>query len=509
MRITRNIATLTDLLEFPFEATLPAAFIRNGGKYDQITYAEFRSMICQNVNELEDRDWKGKRIAVAGESGCGWAISFFTILCKGGTAVLLDNKADPASANGLLARAECIAIMADNAFLSKTELNKCIDKIEFSNNYGDLCADISYETDAEFHKCLPETSAVIAFTSGTTGDSKFVQLTHRNLTRDIISVVDYFENFIGPNKIVLPAVPFYHLFGLSCGMLIPLYYGMTIGYTNGLKYLNDTLSTMRPHLIVTVPVILENMIRKFQIPNADSLNKKELLVKRFLGGNMEIIVSGGASLNEEIYSFFEDMGITVCNGYGMTECSPIITCNPIRKTKKGSVGKILNNEDKEIKLVDSEILIRGNIVMDGYLDNDTENKKVFSDGWFHTGDCGSIDSEGYLFITGRKKNLIILSDGNNVAPEELETLISSCELVTSVVVESKMNGRSEQLAAYIYPNQDFKERLSESQIEKEIRHFIKRINKKVPPYKRIAAIELLEKDFEKTALGKVKKIQEI
>ena len=203
------------------------------------------------------------------------------------------------------------------------------------------------------------------------------------------------------------------------------------------------------------------------------------------------------------------MGITVCNGYGMTECSPIITCNPIRKTKKGSVGKILNNEDKEIKLVDSEILIRGNIVMDGYLDNDTENKKVFSDGWFHTGDCGSIDSEGYLFITGRKKNLIILSDGNNVAPEELETLISSCELVTSVVVESKMNGRSEQLAAYIYPNQDFKERLSESQIEKEIRHFIKRINKKVSPYKRIAAIELLEKDFEKTALGKVKKIQEI
>ena len=125
MRITRNIATLTDLLEFPFEATLPAAFIRNGGKYDQITYAEFRSMICQNVNELEDCDWKGKRIAVAGESGCGWAISFFTILCKGGTAVLLDNKADPASANGLLARAECIAIMADNAFLSKTELNKC------------------------------------------------------------------------------------------------------------------------------------------------------------------------------------------------------------------------------------------------------------------------------------------------------------------------------------------------------------------------------------------------
>ena len=197
-------------------------------------------------------------------------------------------------------------------------------------------------------------------------------------------------------------------------MLIPLYYGMTIGYTNGLKYLNDTLSTMKPHLIVTVPVILENMIRKFQIPNADSLNKKELLVKRFLGGNMEIIVSGGASLNEEIYSFFEDMGITVCNGYGMTECSPIITCNPIRKTKKDSVGKILNNEDKEIKLVDSEILIRGNIVMDGYLDNDTENKKVFSDGWFHTGDCGSIDSEGYLFITGRKKNLIILSDGNNV-----------------------------------------------------------------------------------------------
>ena len=288
MRITRNIATLTDLLEFPFEATLPAAFIRNGGKYDQITYAEFRSMICQNVNELEDRDWKGKRIAVAGESGCGWAISFFTILCKGGTAVLLDNKADPASANGLLARAECIAIMADNAFLSKTELNKCIDKIEFSNNYGDLCADISYETDAEFHKCLPETPAVIAFTSGTTGDSKFVQLTHRNLTRDIISVVDYFENFIGPNKIVLPAVPFYHLFGLSCGMLIPLYYGMTIGYTNGLKYLNDTLSTMKPHLIVTVPVILENMIRKFQIPNADSLNKKELLVKRFLGGNIVI-----------------------------------------------------------------------------------------------------------------------------------------------------------------------------------------------------------------------------
>ncbi len=298
------------------------------------------------------------------------------------------------------------------------------------------------------------------------------------------------------------------MFGLTAGILIPLYYGMTIGYINGLKYLAPSFSVMKPHVIISVPIILENIFRRFNMISGENTELIGDKVKAFFGGNIEIIVSGGACLRENIYDYFTSIDITVCNGYGMTECSPIIICNPVNNTRQGSVGKVVNSDDREIRIEDGEILVRGNIVMDGYFKNNEENKRIFSNGWLKTGDLGYIDSDGYLFITGRRKNLIILSDGNNVASEELENLIGDCSLVSSVVVDCERNDMTEYLVAYIYPDYEVAKSYSDLELKKQIDDYIRNINLKLPSYKRIASSSIIKKDFEKTALGKVKKYKD-
>lgn len=505
MKKVRVIDTIVDILDFPFDDKLTAAQIRGESTLNEFTYKEFREHVMYYADMLGKGDLKGRHIALAGNSGYGWVAAFFAIIYRGAVAVLFDNKMPFENAAALMQNAECDMAFMDENTRKNWKLPKNVRTIIFSNNYDDMKNAVC-TSDFLLPDITPDSAALIAFTSGTTGDNKMVLLTHKNICRNIVSCsTDYFEDALGPEKSVIPSIPFYHMFGLTAGILIPLYYGMTIGYINGLKYLVPSLAVMRPYVLIAVPMILENMFRRF---NVISGGHPELIggkVKEFFGRNIGIIVSGGARLKENIYDYFTGIGITVCNGYGMTECSPILTCNPVSSTRKGSVGKVVNSEDKEIRIVDDEILVRGNIVMNGYLKNDEENQRIFSKGWLKTGDLGYIDYDGYLFITGRRKNLIILSDGNNVASEELENLIGDCELVSSVVVDCESNDLSEYLVAYIYPDYELAKSFSEPELKKQLDDYIRNVNLTLPPYKRIAGSCIMKKDFEKTALGKVKK----
>ncbi len=501
----RVIETLADILDFPFDNQWIAAEIRNESETYKITYEKFRENVLYYSEILGEEDLSGKHIAIIGNSGYSWVVALMAIIYRGAVAVLFDNKISNEDMHSLIKNSECDIAFIDTETNKKTDLSSDVKIIEISDDFNDI-KDKSGKNKFTLPSIESDSPAILAFTSGTTGDNKMVLLSHKNICRDIISCsADYFQDSLCNNKKIVPSIPFYHMFGLTAGVLIPLYYGMTIGYINGLKYLSASLALMKPHVLISVPIILENMFRRF---NVISNGHPELItdkVKEFFGGNIEIIVSGGARLKENIYDYITDIGITLCNGYGMTECSPILTCNPVTNTRQGSVGKVVNSEDKEIRIIDNEILVRGNIVMNGYLKNDEENKKIFSKGWLKTGDLGYIDRDGYLFITGRKKNLIILSDGNNVSSEELENLISDCDLVSSVVVDCESNDYTEYLVAYIYPDYEYSKSFTDYEIKKQLDDYIRSINLTLPPYKRIASSCIMDKDFEKTSLGKVKK----
>lgn len=506
MRRFRKIHTILSLLDCLGEEKFEAVRIRSTTGQKSINYGQFKSHILHCAEKCKEFDWNGRQIVLIGDSGYGWLVWFFTILIKGGTAVLIDNRLPKEIITSMIAQTEATDTLIEENSLDKINDNQKDEQriIEFSNK-PDKYSDEAVMTLEKLPIVTEDMAAIIAFTSGTTGVNKMVQLTHKNICSDIMSCYDYFEDELGPDRSVLPMVPFAHMFGLTAGVLIPIYYKMPVFLIKSLKYVSIAIREMQPYILIAVPAMIENMVRRLNILLEKEPDRKKEFIKQFFGNNMKIIVSGGAKLRDDIYNTITNWGIILCNGYGMTECSPIITCNPIKNTKAGSVGKIFSQPYKEVKIKDEEIMVRGDIVMSGYYENDQENNKVFHNGWLSTGDMGYIDEEGYLFITGRKKNLIILSDGNNVAPEELENQISSCPWVTSVLVNSESNVNGEYLVANIYPDYEYAQLHQESDVRDKIELHVKNMNQKLPSFKRISRINIEKQDFEKNMLGKAKR----
>ena len=351
----------------------------------------------------------------------------------------------------------------------------------------------------------PETPAVIAFTSGTTGQSKMVRLTHKNICSNIMGLDDHFKERLSPGMSVLPLIPFFHMYGLTAGVLIPLYYGMTVNYLDSLKYASAAMKMMNPDVLAIVPVILESIARRIIAAASGNPALIPPVIKKMFSKKTRLIICGGASLCDDIYKMFSTAGIEVCTGYGMTECSPVLACNPPGAPRIGSVGTALISDFEEIKIVDNEIMVRGEFVMDAYYEDEEETEKIFRDGWLATGDLGYFDEDGYLYITGRKKNLIILSDGNNIAPEELENKIGTNPLVGSVMVHTDPDDRYNRLIASIYPDWEYINEHSIPDFKDKVKNAVLRINSELPPYKRISKTKFVRKDFEKNRLGKIKR----
>lgn len=386
-------------------------------------------------------------------------------------------------------------------------------------------------------------SAMI-FTSGTTGQAKAVMLSHKNICSNMMAVSA--SVYMDSTDSVLSILPLHHTYECTAGFLTMIYNGATITFNEGLKYIGKNLKEAQPTILILVPLILESMYNKIweQASKDKSLKFKlkaglfisNLLYKVFkidirrklfksvidnVGGKLRLVISGAAALDPEVAKGFEAMGIKVLQGYGLTEASPIVAVNRDKSYRHDSVGLPLPGLDVEIINPDKEgfgeIIVKGDSVMLGYYNNDDATKAVLKDGWLYTGDLGRMDEKGFIYITGRKKNIIVTKTGKNIFPEEVEAYLNKSPYIKESLVSGRENDKNDEtiVVAQIVPDMDaIKAKLktdtdpSPEEVYKLIKAEIRAINKNMPVYKRVVDITIRENEFAKTSSKKIKRYLE-
>ncbi|MDR0424886.1 MAG: AMP-binding protein [Clostridiales Family XIII bacterium] len=532
---------------------------RNDLPYRPITYNQLKADVDALGTALAEKGLTGKRIAVIGENCYQWAVSYLAAVCGVGVAVPLDRELGPQEIEALVAEsgAECAMFTKKyhDMFVKiresgKTALRVLVNLSDAPAADGVLalsaCIDegkalISEGKRAFFDAKIVNTDlCALLFTSGTTGIAKGVMLSHKNLVCGIVlppTVVS-----ITPDDIFFSILPVHHCYECTCGFLIPLYRGAAIAYCEGLKYIVKNLAEIRPTVLLAVPLILENLYRKIwqnarktgkekllrRIIRLNSVTKKAginlapIFFKQILatfGGRMKIVICGGAAIAPAILQGIRDFGIIALQGYGLTECSPICALNPDTAIKNSSAGYLIPGLDGMIDSPDElgigEICVKGGHVMMGYCGNQAATDDVLIDGWFHTGDLGYIDEDRYVFITGRKKNVIITKNGKNVYPEELEYYLGQDEAVLECMVwgvEGDVTGET-LIVATIRPDEELLAReLGEGYTAKQAEEFmwvrVDKINEDLALFKKIRKIIIRKEEFEMTTGKKIKRFVE-
>ena len=371
---------------------------------------------------------------------------------------------------------------------------------------------------------------LLVYTSGTTGDPKGVMLTEKNL----ISVVNYGLQVADIKTKCLSVLPYHHTYEAVAGILVELHNHSCICINDSLKNVLKNIQLFKPDFIYLVPAFAEvfykniwatakktkkDKLLKIMIPISNALRKigidlRNILFKSIhdgLGGNLQEIVCGGAPVRAEIGKFFDDIGIVLLNGYGITECSPLVSVNRLRFNDSSTVGVILPCCEVKFENVneegDGEICVKGDIVMMGYYKEKEKTDRVLKDGWFNTEDYGHLTSKGQLVINGRKKNLIVLDNGKNIYPEEIENIILKLPYVQEVIVKGKKNdiGQEVALIAEVFLNKDKVQELNTENIKEKLKLDIRNVTRELPIYKRISDVEIREEEFVKTTTNKIKR----
>lgn len=506
------------------------------------TYGQLRDDVYALGTKLIDMGLKDKHIAIVGENSYNWIVSYLAIITGVGVAVPLDKELDSEQISKLLEKGDASAVLFSKGFLSSIDEIIENSKLEFAAclNDTDKYTDVQTLIN-EGRQLINEGSTVyedsivnvnelnvIMFTSGTTGFNKGVMISQNNLLVNIEVACKAF----GIYHKTVAVLPFHHIYENVCGMIAPITVGMTLFINDSLKYLSKDLKLAQPELEIMVPLFLETMEKSIRaqlkrmnlektfensIKFSNFLLKFGIDLRRLLfrkvhanfGGKLKAIVCGGAALKPELITFFGDIGITIHNGYGITECTPLISVNLNKKGDHFSVGKIFSSCQVKIDNKNEEgigeILVKGPNVMIGYYKDDESNEKSFSNGWFRTGDYGSIDADKNLVICGRKKNLIVLSNGKNVHPEELEGYIYEMMpyVKESLVYIDKNKKGSEVISTYVYLDQDFSSGKSLEELESILKEDLKKVNKKLPSFKKIQHIYIKEEEFEKNSSKKI------
>lgn len=506
------------------------------------TYGQLRDDVYALGTKLIDMGLKDKHIAIVGENSYNWIVSYLAIITGVGVAVPLDKELDSEQISKLLEKGDASAVLFSKGFLSSIDEIIENSKLEFAAclNDTDKYTDVQTLIN-EGRQLINEGSTVyedsivnvnelnvIMFTSGTTGFNKGVMISQNNLLVNIEVACKAF----GIYHKTVAVLPFHHIYENVCGMIAPITVGMTLFINDSLKYLSKDLKLAQPELEIMVPLFLETMeksiraqLKRMNLEKTfeNSIKFSNLLLKfgidlrRLLfrkvhanfGGKLKAIVCGGAALKPELITFFGDIGITIHNGYGITECTPLISVNLNKKGDHFSVGKIFSSCEVKIDNKNEEgigeILVKGPNVMIGYYKDDESNEKSFTNGWFRTGDYGSIDADKNLVICGRKKNLIVLSNGKNVHPEELEGYIYEMMpyVKESLVYIDKNKKGSEVISTYVYLDQDFSSGKSLEELESILKEDLKKVNKKLPSFKKIQHIYIKEEEFEKNSSKKI------
>lgn len=474
------------------------------GTIESKTYTQLRkdserfSLALQELGEL------GSHIALTGATSYAWLVTYMGIVNSGSVAVPLDASLPAEEMCELIDRADVTAFVYEEMRQDVADIvrERCpklkyLISMQKENQVGQdgvlSFRGLLEKQTGEFDVTPePDKLCTIMYTSGTTGKSKGVMLTHRNLAENATCL----DMKIPERTVILSVLPIHHAYCLCMDILKALSIGSIICINDSLLRVVKNIKLFKPNMILMVPLMIETIAKKLE--DVAGIPKK-LVKMQIFGNQFHTIVSGGAYLNPAYIDMFDKYGITILQGYGMTECSPVISTNLSWHIKKDSVGKLFPN--CEAKTVDEELWVRGSSVMMGYYQMPEETKQTLHDGWLSTGDLGYVDEDGFVFLTGRKKNLIITKNGENVSPEELENKIGEQRLVQEILVREAEG----VIEAEIYPDYDYAKKKKIADMEAALQQIIDDYNQSAPAYKRIYRMKVRETEFEKTPSKKIKR----
>ena len=528
------------------------------GKLREITHREFREQIKQLGTKLINMGLKDKRIAVIGENCYEWAVSYLSIVTGTGIVVPLDKALPEKEIESLIIRSEVEAIFYTEKYeeimqklkeKGNTKIKCFISMNKQENNNGVYSFKKLIEEgkklidngDRKFidAKINPDTMGIMLFTSGTTAMSKAVMLSHKNIVSNLFDISSVIK--LVPEDRMLSFLPLHHTFESTVGFLYPISCGCAIVFCDGIRHIGDNIKEFDITAMISVPALFEGMYRKVKkgiekkgkwqtvekgIKISNFLRKFGIDIRKKLfkevheavGTKLRLFVAGGAALDPDYEKGFLDLGFTIYQGYGLTESSPVIAAEDDKYQRLGSIGKAFPSMEVKIDKPNEEgigeLLAKGPTIMLGYYNNEEATKETIEDGWLHTGDLAKIDKDGYIFITGRKKFVIVLKNGKNIYPEELEALVNKIEGIK----ESFVYGRPEddgdfKICAKIVYDKDIIKEIYNVEDEEEIKNVlwteVKKMNKQMPAYKYIREITITEKELIKTTTQKIKRHEEI
>lgn len=528
--------TLRELIEYKaIHRPNDIAFQYLKGRQEVIThtYGEFYQQVTYLGTYMLKRGIRGRKIALVGENSYQWLLCFFAIVTSGNIAVLVSKDATPAEASTLIFQSQADVVVTSAKYAYEKELlEQKLLKSKYCFSMRDL--DDWMEKGQRFYEkgrglyekveLDPDRMCVIFFTSGTSGTSKGVMLSHTNILANVNDAAQVYQ----PEGGTLAILPFTHAFGLNTGVLMLIHYGYPVFISNGLPSFMREMTIAKPNILFLVPLFIETFSNtiwrtaekqgqaktlRMAMTASNALMKVGVdkrqkffssILEKF-GGNLKYIICGGAALDPHYVKEFRTMGIDLMQGYGITECSPIISVNTSLdgfRSSDDSVGWTFPSVEVKIDDPDStgrgEILVKGPSVMLGYYNDPHSTADAFRDGWFCTGDLGRINKDGSLTITGRKKNLIILSNGENVSPEEIEYMLGQIPEIAEVVVYPEGN----LMVAEIFPTEND---LCDNDLKAVIQERINDYNASQPSHKRINKVKIRKSEFEKTTTMKIKR----
>ena len=528
------------------------------GKFNEITHKEFRDDINNFGTALINLGLKGKRIAVISENRYEWGVAYLAVATGVGIIVPLDKALPDNEIESLMIRSEIEAIVYSSKydkimneikdkkntnvkFFISMDLDKKENDIYSQKELMEKGKELIESGNTEFLNAEidNETMGIMLFTSGTTAMSKAVMLSHKNICSNLMDITSVIK--LTDKDRLLSFLPLHHTFECTVGFLYPISIGASIAFCEGIRHIADNVKEFQITAMISVPILYETIYKRIikGIEKKGKLDdvKKGIKISKFflkfgidirrkvfkeihenLGGKARLFVAGGAALDPEAEEGFNNFGIKMLQGYGLTESSPVIAAEDDKYQKLGSIGKAFPSLEVKIDEPDEEgigeLLARGPSIMLGYYNNEEATKETLEDGWLHTGDLAKIDDEGYIFISGRKKFVIVLKNGKNIYPEELETLVNKIEGVKESFVYGKPedDGDYKICCKIVYDKDLVKSHYKvsdEQEIKEAIWQEVKKVNKTMPAYKYIREIIVTEKELIKTTTQKIKRFEEI
>lgn len=558
----REISDLKDMVDTSAElfSEKDAYLIKlvPGGEYAPVKYKKFKEDIDSLGTRFIEMGLKGKKIAVVGENSYKWIVTYLAVTNGTGVIVPLDRELPAPEMANLIERAEVSAIVYSKK-MEKTVVDTveqvknsvqyeiCMEETDSSGKYNlDILIEegkkLIQQGDRSFIEAEIDREAMcsLLFTSGTTGLAKGVMLSHKNITANVYNMSKYVS--IPYDDFGLSVLPMHHSYELTCHIFTGIYQGMTVAICEGLKHILKNMAEAPAGVMLGVPLVFEAMYKKIlkQAESAGKLGKMKKMmsvsktlklynhphivkkifkdVHNALGNHMNLFIAGGAAIDPGVIEGFQSLGIPMIQGYGMTENAPIIAVNKDRYSKPAAAG--LPMPGTEIKIIDpdkngvGEIICRGDSVMLGYYNNPEETAEVLIDGWLHTGDYGYFDKDGFLYVCGRKKSVIVTKNGKNIFPEEVEFYLTQSEFIQEALVHGIIDDKTGDtiVKAEVYLDKDVIAEKAGELSTSDLRNFIKqeidRINEEMPLYKRVKRFGIREKEFEKTTTRKIKRFNQ-